>query len=343
MGGYLAVRLSYECALLGGDQQYRTLDPAPEPTTPTARDRANHLVRFWEFAGVTEGELGAAARVLAALPVAARDMLWQNAFEESYRNRLLSTLHVERHGSSASAHTQLVTCIDTRSEGLRRHLESLGGYETLGFAGFFAVAIRFTDLLGGAASDLCPVLIAPNYDITEAPSRHGVEYAARRISGALDLAGAESAFHAAKEALAAPFTLAEVAGGWVAGPLSTIKTLTPGLAGALRHRLHRWAVPPQAPTVLNVDAIPLAERALFAQVALTTMGAGQRVRPAGSAVRSRQFYREQPVSGRAGMRSVRRTGGRPQCPHRRGDPERTAGTRGTAQRGYRHPGVDVFL
>ena len=267
---YLAVRLTYECALLGGDQQYRTLDPAPEPTTPTARDRANHLVRFWELAGVTEGELGAAARVLAALPVAARDMLWQNAFEESYRNRLLSTLHVERHESSASAHTQLVTCIDTRSEGLRRHLESLGGYETLGFAGFFAVAIRFTDLLGGAASDLCPVLIAPNYDITEAPSRHGVEYAARHISGALDLAGAESAFHAAKEALAAPFTLAEVA-GWVAGPLSTIKTLTPGLAGALRQRLHRWAVP-HAPTVLNVDAIPLAERVLYAQVALTTMG-----------------------------------------------------------------------
>ncbi|AKK27379.1 DUF2309 domain-containing protein [Mycobacterium sp. EPa45] len=267
---YLAVRLAYESALLGGNHQDRSLRPAPEPAAPSARDRASHLVRFWGLAGVTEAELAAAARVLAALPVTARDLLWQNAFEDHYRDRLLSELRTEQNETSTPAHTQLVTCIDTRSEGLRRHLEPLGGYQTLGFAGFFAVAIRFTDLLGGAPSDLCPVLIAPNYDISEAPSRDGVEHAARRISGELDLAGAESAFHSAKEALAAPFTLAEVA-GWAAAPLSAMKTFTPGFTGALRQRLHRIAVP-DAPTNLNVDAIPLGERALYAQVALTTMG-----------------------------------------------------------------------
>ena len=44
------------------------------------------------------------------------------------------------------------------------------------------------------------------------------------MAGVVGLAGAESAFHAAKDALAAPFTLAEAA-GWVAAPLSAAKTL----------------------------------------------------------------------------------------------------------------------
>ncbi|BBY60419.1 DUF2309 domain-containing protein [Mycolicibacterium sarraceniae] len=266
---YLAMRLAYETALLAGHRA-AAVEQIPAPL-PSARERATHLERVWGLTAVTDQQRAAAARVLSALPVTARDMLWQNAFEGSYRDQLLVGL--ERSGASGSAgpvHTQLVTCIDTRSEGLRRHLESLGGYQSLGFAGFFAVAIRFSDLLGGTPSDLCPVLIAPSHDIRETSAPHTAEQAARRVSGVLRLAGAESAFHAAKEALAAPFVLAEVS-GWASAPLSVAKTLAPAASGGIRNRLHRLMVP-DAPTVLNVDAIPLAERALFAQVALTTMG-----------------------------------------------------------------------
>ncbi|WP_167100663.1 DUF2309 domain-containing protein [Mycobacterium sp. DL592] len=267
---YLAVRLSYEAVLLAGNRGERAAEQAAE-RIPSARQRAAHLSQVWGVGEVAEAELTAAARVLAALPVTAREMLWQNAFEGHYRDQLLDALSAaDECPEPAAPHTQVVTCIDTRSEGLRRHLESNEGYQTFGFAGFFAVAIRFTDLLGGASCDLCPVLIEPSHEIHETPAPGTTAKATRRAAGFRGLAAAESAFHAAKDALAAPFTLAEAA-GWVAAPLSAAKTLTPAASGRLRKRLRDLVAPP-APTELNVADLSLDQRALFAQVALTTMG-----------------------------------------------------------------------
>ncbi|NBP86194.1 MAG: DUF2309 domain-containing protein, partial [Mycobacteriaceae bacterium] len=266
---YLAMRLTYEALLLTRESRFPVAETdSGTQAYPSARDRAAHLV---SVLGLSAGEadLNSAARVLTSLPVTAREGLWQNAFEAGYRDHLLSGLT-----ASATArqrpHTQLVSCIDTRSEGLRRHLESIEGYETLGFAGFFAVAIRFTDLLGGAPNDLCPVLISPNYDVCERPAPDAVDAAARRLAGATSMAGAESAFHAAKDAFAAPFTLAEAA-GFAAAPLSAAKTLAPALSADVRRRL-RDVIAPAAPTVLDLDAMPAEDRILFAQVALTMMG-----------------------------------------------------------------------
>ncbi len=268
---YLAMRLTYESVLL--EHQRRTPTPEVEerPTElPSARERAAHLIKVLGLTGVTEDELVGAARVLTALPVTARELLWQNAFESNYRDGLLDSLAAHRPVPRGHAHTQFVSCIDTRSEGFRRHLESLEGYETFGFAGFFAVAIRYTDVLGGQPNDLCPVLISPNYDVTETPAPDAGDVAARRVAGVSTLAGAESAFHSAKAAFAAPFTLAEAA-GWAAAPLSAAKTLAPAASAGLRRRL-RDAVAPVAPTMIDLDGMPHQEQVLFAQVALTTMG-----------------------------------------------------------------------
>jgi uncharacterized protein YbcC (UPF0753/DUF2309 family) len=267
---YLAMRLTYEAVLMAG--RYRPVVEAVDEDAagmPSARQRAAHLAAVLGAESPSEDDLAAAARALTALPITARELLWQNAFEAHYRDDLLTTLAGPVKPAQA-AHTQLVSCIDTRSEGLRRHLESLGGYETLGFAGFFAVAIRYTGLAGGAPNDLCPVLISPNHDIAEVPAPEADRAAARQLAGITGLAGAESAFHAAKEAFAAPFTLAEAA-GWAAAPLSAAKTLAPRTSAGLRRKL-RDAVAPAAPTVIDLDAMPQNEQLLFAQVALTTMG-----------------------------------------------------------------------
>jgi uncharacterized protein YbcC (UPF0753/DUF2309 family) len=267
---YLAMRLSYEAVLLGSARtKIGRVSGEERRGVPSARARAAHLLGVLGMESVGEAELSGAARALALLPVASREVLWQNAFESHYRDGLLAEL-VAPAPVADSMHTQLVSCIDTRSEGLRRHLESLGGYETLGFAGFFAVAIRYTDILGGTPSDLCPVLISPNHDIAETPAPDADDAVARRAAGMAGLAGAESAFHAAKESFAAPFALAEAA-GWAAAPLSAAKTLVPAVSAEVRRRL-RDAVAPNAPTVIDLDGMPQNEQVLFAQVALTTMG-----------------------------------------------------------------------
>ncbi len=269
---YLAMRLTYEAVLLDGNGRRRGTPKAePAAALPSARERAEYLAGVVGRGATEDAEITSAARVLAALPVTAREVLWQNAFEAHYRDGLLDVLSAPAQpGGDTPAHTQVVTCIDTRSEGLRRHLEALGGYETLGFAGFFAVAIRYTGILGGAPSDLCPVLISPNHDIVERPAPDAGKAVARQLAGAIGLAGAESAFHAAKESFAAPFTLAEAA-GWAAAPLSAAKTLVPAVTAGVRKRL-RDAVAPAAPTVIDLDTMPQNEQVLFAQVALTTMG-----------------------------------------------------------------------
>ncbi len=266
--GYLAMRLTYEALLLG---------PGPAPGAvlhtradiPSARQRAAHLLGVLGIESGGDAAVSTVARVLTALPITARETLWQNAFEGHYRDALLADLSAPAQ-QVTPVHTQLVSCIDTRSEGLRRQLESLGGYQTFGFAGFFAVAIRYTDILGGAPSDLCPVLISPNHDVGEVPAPDARDAAARRVAGITGLAGAESAFHTAKESFAAPFTLAEAA-GWAAAPLSAVKTLTPAASAGIRRRL-RDTVAPAAPTVIDLAGMPQNEQVLFAQVALTTMG-----------------------------------------------------------------------
>lgn len=266
---YLAMRLSYEAALLTHHSGPGAKTP-PQQAMPTARERVAHLLAVWGITVATDSEVATAARILCAVPVPIRTILWQNAFESRYQDQLLSALQSHRSPSPPPAHTHLVTCIDTRSEGLRRHLEACGGYQTFGFAGFFAIAIRFTGLLGGAPADLCPVLISPNHHIAERPAPRAHREARRQIAGTRSLAGAESAFHAAKESPAAPFVLAEAA-GWIAAPLSAAKTLAPAAVANLRRRL-RDAVAPSAETLLNVESMTLAERVLFAQVTLSTIG-----------------------------------------------------------------------
>ncbi|GJO03277.1 UPF0753 protein YbcC [Mycobacterium marinum] len=271
---YLAMRLTYEAIMLAHNNASapRASVTSIRPRIPSARERAAALARSAGIGDISDNDLGAAARVLSALPVTSRQMIWQQAYEAHYRDALLSSIaKAKPHYSDQRPAAQLVCCIDTRSEGLRRHFESLGQYETLGFAGFFAVAIRFTGLLGGTPNDLCPVLIRPQHEVSESPAPAAGVAARRRRAGSELMASAESAFHVAKQAPIAPFALAEAA-GWAAGPWAAAKTLSPSGSGTLRRRL-RDRLSPRAPTVLSInDTVDLAQRSLYAQVALTTMG-----------------------------------------------------------------------
>ena len=295
---YLAIRLTYEALLLDGRR------PPATPATTLAPGVASQPAGLSRRTADVCAALGITrpsdqqhhdvARLLAMLPVNDRTLVWLDAFEHHYRDELLHRLPVRDvcagngsgtargfavespaapgAGSPATRpNAQVVCCIDTRSEGLRRHLEGRGNYETLGFAGFFAVAIRYTDLAAGASNDLCPVLIQPSFSVTETPAPGTGLKARRHLAGLQVLTGAHGAFHSAKDDTVSPFALAE-ASGWFAGPVSAARTVAPRAGSAMARLVRRRVVPPTSTQVSIETGFGITDRVLYARIALSTMG-----------------------------------------------------------------------
>jgi hypothetical protein len=65
---------------------------------------------------------------------------------------------------------QVFTCIDTREESFRRHLEEVcPEVETFGIAGFFSVPIYYRGIADAHAVASCPIVIMPQHTVVEEP------------------------------------------------------------------------------------------------------------------------------------------------------------------------------
>jgi len=203
---------------------------------------------------------------------AERLLVWQDAAEARTHDALLSAVRLPARGeeaqnSAVAAH--IVCCIDVRSEGLRRHLEAVGPYDTSGFAGFFGVAARVTPLGAATGLDSCPVLLSPRHAIDERP-RPG---AAPRAKSALDRFRSDAAWRASGRApersVGSALGWAELS-GWMLGPLAALRSLAPRALGDAARPDELRAAPP---TLFDLDsAMPVDEQVLTAETILTTMG-----------------------------------------------------------------------
>jgi hypothetical protein len=204
-------------------------------------------------------------------------------------------------GSKASLHqksrpdVQLVFCIDVRSEPLRRQLEALGHYETFGFAGFFALPMRFRPFSSEKTSASCPVLLKPKYDITEQPVAEQRHRAKRYVQGKHLLHQVKTAYQALKNNLASPFALVEAAGA-LAGIMMLGRTVAPGMTLSLGAALQRRLLPEvlttptlatpaeqkdsrdqaENPAPKEILGIPKEAQVLYAEAALRIMGLTER-------------------------------------------------------------------
>jgi uncharacterized protein YbcC (UPF0753/DUF2309 family) len=99
--------------------------------------------------------------------------LWLEAWEETYRRTLVDALQRDDGGSSTETPSrpdaQLVFCIDTRSEIIRRHLEAQGNYHTHGYAGFFGIPMTYRAYTDDVDVDACPPIVDAEHRIEDHP------------------------------------------------------------------------------------------------------------------------------------------------------------------------------
>jgi hypothetical protein len=103
--------------------------------------------------------------------------VWLRAWEATYRSELVEPLveasaaAPEASGEDDRPDAQLVFCIDTRSEIIRRHLEAAGDYETHGYAGFFGIPMRYAGYGSDVTVDACPPILDAQHRIADRPAR----------------------------------------------------------------------------------------------------------------------------------------------------------------------------
>lgn len=204
---YLAVWLFYEAELVdafcsrewGIPGTLKSLE-ASLPARKSSEDAASSELcrdawRLYQVARelkLTDEEIGAMSATdvttllgwLDEFPTENHGCVWLEAYEDAYRDRLVSRLYA--HASSAAAVerplAQLILCIDARSEPFRRHVEATGPYETFGYAGFFGVPMSHQAFDSTERLALCPVLLKPSHAVAETPrpgeDEHLKDYAA---------------------------------------------------------------------------------------------------------------------------------------------------------------------
>ena len=188
------------------------------------------------------------------------------ALEGGFRRRLLGRLDRPEDGLTGPVAAQGVFCIDARSEGLRRHLESVGPYETLGFAGFFAVPLRFRAIGSTEAYPSAPVLLQPTTEVGEVAITGAEDQVQRAVRADWRRADLSSTAESVAHGPLSMFALAEAA-GWVLGPRALARTLRPGTRGPSDGPRTRVTV-----GAGDDEGFSLEERALIAETALRTMG-----------------------------------------------------------------------
>tara|TARA_Y100001935_G_scaffold244940_1_gene237945 strand:+ start:1279 stop:4410 length:3132 start_codon:yes stop_codon:yes gene_type:complete len=132
-------------------------------------------------------------------------LTWLRSMEDHSIKKLLNGINIGKVAPKEKRpFVQAMFCIDTRSERIRRNLETVGDYETYGIAGFFGVPVSFMELGKGSEIHLCPVILTPKNLVPE------VSVSEIRDDAAVTALG--KAMHELKESVLTPFVTVEAIG-----------------------------------------------------------------------------------------------------------------------------------
>ncbi len=185
---------------------------------------------------------------LDAFPEADHGAVWLNAYEAGYHEDLIGELKKAALKKELSENksdrplAQLMFCIDVRSEPLRRHIESVGNYETIGFAGFFGIPIRCQSLDQHHLTDQCPAIVSPAYTVHEVIREGQCENHANHNTRKSFVNLLHEIIHDLKANVFTPYIMVETL-GWFFGLQMLERTIFPGTYRKWREKLQRATVP----------------------------------------------------------------------------------------------------
>ena len=196
-----------------------------------------------------------------AFPESDHGPVWLRAFEAGYHDQLFGMLMRASTGTAPGPEisppvrpqSQSVFCLDVRSEPFRRHLESTGDNETYGFAGFFAVFIRYRAWGKEHYTEQFPVIMRPRNEVREIPRSYLEHMVSKHASRRKLVRAGHTLLHDLKDNVVTPYVMVESLGWFYALPIVG-KTAWPALYRSLTAWVQRLLVPTIA-TSLTVDKL----------------------------------------------------------------------------------------
>jgi uncharacterized protein YbcC (UPF0753/DUF2309 family) len=175
-------------------------------------------------------DIGPSNEAVNANPADELARAFLRAWEATYRDDLVKAVAAESQSmddsdTSGRPDAQLVFCIDTRSEIIRRHIEATGEYETHGYAGFFGIPMEYQGYDADASVEACPPILDPQHHITDFPTDDDTQARHDRWSGIR--AAADEAIELLEANAATAYGYVETAGSGY-GPSLAARTLVPG-------------------------------------------------------------------------------------------------------------------
>jgi len=211
---------------------------------------------------------------------------WLRAMELTYQQNL-----TEKLASQTASHNQyddnrpeaqLVFCIDTRSERIRRAIEQTGDYETFGYAGFFGVPMEYYHPEKNISSKSCPPIVDVQFEARE-QIRPNQQREAEKFKFYNTLHKAFNEFRfILKNNIPASFGYVESA-GFFYGLSMIFRTLLPAFVYRLAANAKRWKGQPEgfSKTVLSNTAyadsghsnhLSITQKTQIAKTAFDLMG-----------------------------------------------------------------------
>lgn len=223
-------------------------------------------------------------RIAAADKTLVVDEVWQQALEAGYQRELAGKLRAHVAPAARQApEAQAVFCIDTRSEAMRRALESVAPcVETRAFAGFFGIPMRYNPLGTDIHRPQLPGLAYPGIAVQDVVTASGEAHA--------DATHADATRTARRKYLA---RLDQWLGAvrWSSSTFSFVEALGIGYLG----KIGRWIRPSRKPRISTdriglpaavvdrcrpmITGLDIAQRTALAAGALHTMGLDGRLAP----------------------------------------------------------------